>query len=116
MPAAGVPGPLPGFVMSRLLPLSIFAALGRLSVSTASGDTDGDGDYDRIDLVGARSVSVRDDRGRLVWDSGEMFERISEALNGTLTLFNTTNTGNSKDNRSDDKGVEPESVVVGDVG
>jgi hypothetical protein len=30
-------------------------------------------------------------------------------------VFNTTNTANSKDNRSDDKGIEPESVVVGEV-
>jgi hypothetical protein len=91
------------------------AILGRLNVSTASGDTDGDGDFDRIDVFGARSVSIRDLHGRLVWDSGEMLERLSEQHDGTLTLFNTTNTANSRENRSDDKGIEPESVVVGDV-
>lgn len=91
------------------------AALGRLNVTTASGDLDGDGDFDRIDVFGARSVSIRDANGQLVWDSGDLFERLSEALDGTLTIFNTTNSANSFDNRSDDKGVEPESVVVGDV-
>ena len=91
------------------------AALGRLNVSTASGDVDGDGDFDRIEVPGARSVSIRDELGRLVWDSGEMFERLSELHDGTLTLFNTTNTANTRENRSDDKGVEPESVVVGRV-
>lgn len=91
-------------------------ALGRLNVSKASGDVDGDGDYDRIDVFGGRSVSIRDHKGRLVWDSGEMFERLSELYNGTLTLFNTTNSANARDNRSDDKGIEPESVVVGTVG
>jgi DNA-binding beta-propeller fold protein YncE len=91
------------------------AALGRLNVSTASGDTDGDGDFDRIETFGGRSVSIRDTHGRLVWDSGEMFERLSQTFDGTLTVFNTTNTANSRDNRSDDKGVEPESVVVGEV-
>jgi hypothetical protein len=91
------------------------AALGRLNVTTASGDTDGDGDFDRIDVFGGRSVSIRDASGALVWDSGDLFERLSQTLNGTLTIFNTTNTANSLDNRSDDKGVEPESVVVGDV-
>ncbi len=40
---------------------------------------------------------------------------LSASLDGTRTLFNTTNTANSRDNRSDDKGIEPESVVVGDV-
>ncbi len=90
-------------------------ALGRLNVSRASGDIDNDGDYDRIDVFGARSVSIRDQQGRLVWDSGEMFERLAAQFDGTLTLFNTTNSANSRENRSDDKGVEPESVVVGDV-
>ena len=84
-------------------------------MSTASGDLDGDGDFDRIEVPGARSVSIRDELGRLVWDSGEMFERLSELHDGTLTLFNTTNSANTRENRSDDKGVEPESVVVGRV-
>jgi hypothetical protein len=95
--------------------LKASAVLGRLNVSTASGDLDGDGDFDRIDVVGARSVSIRDQNGDLVWDSGDMFERLSASLDGTRTLFNTTNTANTRDNRSDDKGVEPESVVVGEV-
>ena len=102
--------------------LKVNTALGRLNVSTATGDLDGDGDFDRIDVFGARSVSILDQQGRMVWDSGEMFERIAEQndllLNPTgptPTLFNTTSTANSRKNRSDDKGVEPESVVVGEV-
>jgi 2',3'-cyclic-nucleotide 2'-phosphodiesterase/3'-nucleotidase/5'-nucleotidase len=95
--------------------LKASAALGRLNVTTASGDIDGDGDFDRIDVFGGRSVSIRDADGQLVWDSGDLFERLSETLNGTQAIFNTTNTANSLDNRSDDKGVEPESVVIGDV-
>lgn len=91
------------------------AALGRLNVSTASGDLDGDSDFDRIDTFGGRSVSIRDAQGRLVWDSGELFERLSAQLDGSRTLFNTTSTENARDNRSDDKGIEPESVVVGEV-
>jgi hypothetical protein len=92
------------------------AALGRLNVTTASGDIDGDGDVDRIDTFGGRSVTIRDQQGRLVWNSGDMLERLSRDLDGTLTIFNTTNTANSRDNRSDDKSIEPESVVVGEVG
>jgi 2',3'-cyclic-nucleotide 2'-phosphodiesterase/3'-nucleotidase/5'-nucleotidase len=92
------------------------ANLGRLTVSTASGDLNGDGLFERIDLPGGRSVSIRDQQGRLVWDSGDMLERLSQALDAQgLNIFNTTSTANSRDNRSDDKGVEPESVVVGEV-
>src|SRR4030095_2350829 len=63
-----------------------------------------------------RSISIRDQQGQLVWDSRDLLEQLSKLYDNTLTVFNTTNTANSRDNRSDDKGVEPESVVVGDVG
>lgn len=96
--------------------LKLPAALGRLNVSRASGDLDGDGDFDRIDVFGARSISIRDQQGRLVWDSGDLLEQLSASLDAAgLNLFNTTNTANTRENRSDDKSVEPESVVVGEV-
>ena len=108
--------PLDPTVFPNAAALKANTALGRLNVSKASGDIDGDGDFDRIDVFGARSVSIRDSRGRLVWDSGDMFERLSEQASiAGLTVFNTTNTANTLKNRSDDKGVEPESVVVGEV-
>ena len=44
------------------------ALLARLNVSRASGDLDGDGDFDRIDIFGARSVSIRE--RPLGFDSG----------------------------------------------
>jgi len=91
------------------------AGLARLNVSLGSGDLDGDGDIDRVDVFGARSISIRDHQGRLVWDSGELLERLAQTLHGTRALFNTTNNANDFDNRSDDKGVEPESVVIGQV-
>jgi DNA-binding beta-propeller fold protein YncE len=91
--------------------------LGRLNVSKASGDVNGDGFYDRIETFGARSFSIRDQQGKLVWDSGDMLERLSEKNDAlAVNLFNTTNSANSRDNRSDDKGIEPESIVVGEVG
>jgi hypothetical protein len=113
------------FPPARADALKALGALGRLSVSKASGDLDGDGDYDRIEVFGARSVSIRDQQGRLVWDSGELLERLSELWHwdpltmplvpGKSTIFNTTNTSNSRDNRSDDKSIEPESVVIGEL-
>jgi DNA-binding beta-propeller fold protein YncE len=98
------------------LTLKMTANLGRLNVSTASGDLNGDGLFERIDVLGGRSISILDQQGRLVWDSGDMLERLSQSLDAQgLNFFNTTSTANSRDNRSDDKGVEPESVVVGEV-
>jgi DNA-binding beta-propeller fold protein YncE len=108
--------PLDPLAFPDALDLKTNAKLGRLNVSTASGDANGDGLYERIEVFGGRSISVRDHQGQLVWDSGEKFERLSQEHHNTKTIFNTTNTANSFENRSDDKGTEPESVVVGEVG
>jgi len=89
------------------------ANLGRLNASTASGDLDNDGDLDEIHVFGSRSFSVRDANGALIWDSGDQFEQITAAA--YPANFNASNTNNSLDNRSDDKGPEPEAIVVGDV-
>jgi hypothetical protein len=86
--------------------------LGRLTVSTIDGDTDGDGDYDKLYSYGARSFSIWDDKGTLVYDSGDDFERITAAqLPADFNADNAEN--NSFDNRSDNKGPEPEGLVVG---
>ncbi|VGO11690.1 hypothetical protein PDESU_00235 [Pontiella desulfatans] len=62
---------------------------------------------------GARSFSILDDRGSRVFDSGDDFERITaEAL---PEFFNASNDNSKFDNRSDNKGPEPEGVVVGKV-
>ena len=80
------------------------AALGRLRTSTALGDADGDGDYDRVYAFGARSLSIwRGDLGSLVADTGSTLEE------GILAA------GALVDSRSDDKGPEPEGLAIGDV-
>jgi hypothetical protein len=90
------------------------ANLGRLNVSTATGDTDDDGDFDAIYAFGARSFSVWTDAGALVYDSGNEIElRTAKRLPGN---FNSNSTANNFDNRSDDKGPEPEAVTIGHVG
>lgn len=87
--------------------------LGRLTITTATGDTDGDGDFDEIYAYGGRSFSIFDSRGRLIYDSGaDMEKRLAELL---PDHFNASNDDNTFDNRSDDKGPEPEGVALGNV-
>lgn len=88
--------------------------LGRLTVTTKSGDIDGDGDFDQIVAPGARSFSIWDSSGNLVYDSGDDFEQITAAA--FPEFFNVSNDNNTLDNRSDNKGPEPEGVTVGAVG
>ncbi|MEM8642408.1 MAG: choice-of-anchor I family protein [Cyanobacteria bacterium P01_G01_bin.54] len=91
------------------------AVLGRLKTTTTLGDTDGDGDYDELYAYGARSFSVWTAAGELVWDSGSAFEEI--VASELPDDFNATNDeNNSFDNRSDDKGPEPEGITVGQIG
>ncbi|MBD2104712.1 phytase [Leptolyngbya sp. FACHB-261] len=86
--------------------------LGRLNVTTANGDTDGDGDFDQLYAFGGRSFSIRTAEGQLVFDSGDDFERITAAL--LPNEFNSDNAENgSLDSRSDNKGPEPEGVTTG---
>ncbi|MEQ9095358.1 MAG: choice-of-anchor I family protein [Phycisphaerales bacterium] len=89
--------------------------LGRLNITTTAGDTDGDGDYDRLFSYGARSFSIYSTDGSLVFDSGSDLEEITAML--LPDDFNSTNDENdSFDNRSDDKGPEPEALTLGAIG
>lgn len=87
--------------------------LGRLKVTTALGDADNDGTYEALYAYGGRSFSIWDQNVNQVFDSGSDFERISAAILGSD--FNSTHTENKGDNRSDDKGGEPEAVAVGEI-
>lgn len=86
------------------------AKLGRLTVTKANGDTDGDGDFDEIYATGGRSFSIWSESGKLVFDSGADFERIiAERLPNN---FNADNAANDFDTRSDNKGPEPEGITI----
>ncbi|MCA9688207.1 MAG: choice-of-anchor I family protein, partial [Myxococcales bacterium] len=86
-------------------------ALGRLQVTVLTGDVDFDGDFDMLHPFGARSLSVRDASGALVYDSGDALEQITAAA--YPVDFNSDNEENgSGDSRSDNKGPEPEGVTV----
>jgi 2',3'-cyclic-nucleotide 2'-phosphodiesterase/3'-nucleotidase/5'-nucleotidase len=87
-------------------------ALGRLRTTTANGDTDGDGRNEEIYTFGARSFSIRNAAGDLIWDSGNELELITAAA--LPDVFNSSNDANdSADSRSDDKGPEPEGLALG---
>ncbi|MGB7443107.1 MAG: choice-of-anchor I family protein [Coleofasciculaceae cyanobacterium] len=89
------------------------ANLGRLTVSTLDGDLDGDGDYDQLFAYGGRSFTIWDEFGNLVYDSGDdLEERLAQLLPAN---FNSDNTENSFDTRSDNKGPEPEGLTIGIV-
>jgi 3-phytase len=86
--------------------------LGRLTVTNKLGDTDGDGDFDKLYAYGTRSFSIWDDQGKLVYDSGDQIEQILKQQ--TPTFFNANNGSATEfDTRSDNKGPEPESAIVG---
>ena len=82
--------------------------------------------YDKLYSYGARSFSIRDDKGRLVWDSGADLEKFfaSDACKlGTrrnipcADFFNSGHDeGDAKDSRSDAKGPEPEGLALGRIG
>lgn len=90
--------------------------------------------YDALYAYGARSVSIWSEDGQRVWDSGADFEKFTanqiqtrsgkacQITSGAQTVdcakfFNSNHEeGNGLDNRSDNKGPEPEGVAVGTIG
>ncbi|RYZ38565.1 MAG: alkaline phosphatase, partial [Sphingobacteriales bacterium] len=90
--------------------------LGRLAVTSQSGDIDGDGDFDEIHAFGSRSFSIWNAQtGELVFDSGADFERITAADPVFGAMFNASNDNGNFKNRSDNKGPEPEGVTVAEI-
>lgn len=119
--------------------------LGRLNITWTMGyrtDTHGDpvmfntdgvedpsGDrlmYDALYSYGARSFSIRDEDGQLVWDSGDQIEQYLASDDCRLgaaralpcaDFFNSGHDeGDALDSRSDAKGPEPEGLTIGQLG
>jgi len=87
------------------------AALGRLNVSRTDGLAAGA--YAALYAFGARSASIWTTSGEQVWDSGDQIEQKVDA--DLPAAFNVSNDNNTVDDRSDNKGPEPEGVAVGTV-
>jgi hypothetical protein len=87
--------------------------LGRFRATNLQGDTDGDGDFDEIYAVGARSFSIINTATmEIVYDSGDDFEFITQMDPVAGPLFNASNDNNNFKNRSRAKGPEPEGIAV----
>ena len=98
------------------------AALGRAKVNPTMGDKDGDGDIDTIHLRGSNSMTMYRN-GKAIWDSADLLDQIQTQafgvanINGSHSLSADKATMNYVgQDRSDDKGAEPEGVAVGMVG
>jgi hypothetical protein len=85
-----------------------------LKINKALGDANGDGVYERVYAYGARSFAIFDDIGALVYDSGDLIERI--VADRFPDYFNTTDNELAVDDRSDNKGPEPEALTLGQLG
>ena len=113
------PAAFPAATIARLKTL-------RLKVSRVDGDKNGDGIWDNLYSLGGRSFAVRDLQNRILFDSGDDFERITaEATKQTFGrlasgqpyfAFNAADDENSFDENSDLRGPEPISIATGRVG
>lgn len=82
------------------------------SATQQFGDIDGDGKIDRLMTFGGRSFSIWDMKTEtLVFDSGSDFERITAEKYGKQ--FNQSNSKLKNEDRSDNKGPEPEAITTG---
>ncbi|CAM3429133.1 choice-of-anchor I family protein [Aequorivita lipolytica] len=104
-------------VFSDIDILKLETNLGDINVTAASGDADGDGFYEEIHVFGCRSFSIFEaETGNLVYDSGNDFEVITAADPSLGGIFNASNSNNNFKNRSDNKGPEPEGIIVKQIG
>lgn len=87
---------------------------GNLKLSNASGWNEEKGCFDGLYSFGSRSFSIYDAEGNVVFDSGSDFEEITKDIEGLN--FNADNEDPDFDDRSNNKGPEPEALTIGTVG
>ena len=88
------------------------AQLGRLNVTTSQGAVNGV--YEKLYAYGTRSFSIWNAQGQQVFDSGDQLEQLTKNL--PQVKFNASHSKNDQDDRSDNKGPEPEGVIVAQFG
>ena len=87
--------------------------LGRLTVTTADGYNAERECYDELYSFGARGFSIVDENGARVFNSDAQFEQLLAEI--VPEHFNTNHSETEFDNRSDNKGPEPEGVALGEI-
>jgi len=87
--------------------------LGRLKITTTMGNPNNKS-FELLYAFGARSISVWDASCKPLWDSGDFLEQMTAER--CKDFFNASNDSNTFDDRSDDKGPEPEVVTIAQVG
>ncbi|MBT0608534.1 choice-of-anchor I family protein [Aequorivita echinoideorum] len=103
-------------IFTNLDILNLETNLGDINFTAASGDANGDGLYEELHVFGGRSFSIFEAAtGNLVYDSGNDFEVITAADPTLGGIFNASNDNNNFKNRSDNKGPEPEGVLVKEI-
>ncbi len=105
--------PLDPAVFGDVAAMKNNANLGRLTVTKMQVPQNAAGQFTELHVLGGRSFSIRNAEGELLYDSGSDFERITAAQNPAF--FNASNDNNLFDDRSDNKGPEPEGVAVGKI-
>ncbi|MBC7723949.1 MAG: choice-of-anchor I family protein [Burkholderiaceae bacterium] len=101
----GLPGDLAGFLDDD--------AIGRLNVTTANGFDQASGCFTELYSFGTRSFSIWTSDGTLAWDSADAFEQIT--AQASPDFFNSNHSESNLEGRSDDKGPEPEALVIGEL-
>lgn len=99
---------------SALETLQMDGRLNDLSVTSVLGDADGNDEYESAYSYGARSFTIWDQNGLVVFDSGEELERITASVHGAQ--FNNAEAVNEGDASSASKGPEPDAITVGTIG
>ena len=94
------------------------SVIGNLRISLApgnNGDIDGDGVIEQIQVYGARSFSILNADGTIIFDSGSQIEQFA-ASTGSFNSADPATSGIFVDTRSDNKGPEPEGIAIGQIG
>lgn len=91
--------------------------IGAFRITNLNGDTNGDGFYDQLVTVGARSFSIWDaETGTLVWDSKDIIELYIAQHPEFRAIFNADHGSNNPKGRSHSKGPEPEGLAIAEIG
>jgi hypothetical protein len=91
--------------------LKLSQNIGRLNVTNATGNTDGDSEFEEIHAFGARSFTIWNSSFTTVFDSQDQLEQATASR--FAAGFNSDGTAATFDSRSDNKGPEPEGLALG---